>query len=365
MEPTRSDLILFRADASPRIGPPLILFRADASPRIGTGHIMRCLTLADVLAQRGFAIGFVCSPETPHTVPRLAQSGYDVQHVLPSVVAKLLIVDHYGLGADYETQAAKSAERIMVIDDLPQRDHACDLLLDQTYGRQESEWRPLLPAHAQILVGPDYALLRPEFTKLRKSALRRRGGGPALRLLISLGGTDPDNITGAILAALIASDLTLSIDVVLGASAPHIDAVRAQIAAQSPPQSTTGKPIILHVGLTSLAPLMVQADLSIGAGGATSWERCCLGLPTVTLEIAANQRDVISHLLEADAAVDGGPCTPLDPVDFIARIKAIALDAERLTTVADNAAYLCDGGGALRVADFITSLLSSSPRMPS
>lgn len=360
MEPTQADSPPFRADATQRIGSPLILFRADASPRIGTGHVMRCLTLADALAHRGFAIGFVCSPETLQTVPRLPQTGYDIHHEQPAKRADLLVVDHYGLGSDYETQAAKTADRIMVIDDLPQRDHVCDLLLDQTYGRSATEWRPLVPAHAKILTGPHYALLRPEFAKLRKAALRRRGGGTAKRLLISLGGTDPDNITGTLVSALVGSDLALSIDVILGAGAPHLDTIRTQIATQP----TSGKPLTLHVGLKSLAPLMVQADLAIGAGGTTSWERCCLGLPTVTLEIADNQRDVISHLLEADAAVDGGPCAPLDPADFIGRLKAIALDSERLTVVADNAARLCDGGGALRVADSITSLFSSSSRTP-
>jgi UDP-2,4-diacetamido-2,4,6-trideoxy-beta-L-altropyranose hydrolase len=345
-----------RADASPRIGPSGdILFRADASPRIGTGHIMRCLTLADVLAERGHPIGFVCTPETVETVPRLARSGHALHTELPPTPAALVVVDHYGLGEDYETQAATHAAHVMVIDDLPQRRHRCDLLLDQTYGRRPDEWRPLLPASAAILTGPEHALLRPEFAKMRKAALSRRGGGPAKRLMISLGGTDPDNVTGAILTALDGSNLDLAIDVVLGAGAPHLDSIRTQI---------TGKPVTLHVGLDTLAPLMVLADIAIGAGGTTSWERCCLGLPTITFEIADNQRDVIGHLLGAGAVVDGGPCRPLDPADFIGRLKDIALDSDRLTTVADKAARLCDGNGALRVAETITSLLSSSSRTP-
>jgi UDP-2,4-diacetamido-2,4,6-trideoxy-beta-L-altropyranose hydrolase len=334
--------------------PPLILFRADASPRIGTGHIMRCLTLAEKLAQQGFAIGFVSTPETVATVPRLARSGYPIHTELPPS-AELLVIDHYGLGDEYERTAAARVGHLMAIDDLPIRRHLCSLLLDQTYGRDAGEWRPLLPPEAVILVGAQYALLRPEFAKLRRAALTRRSGGPAKQILISLGGTDPDNVTGAILAALDGSGLDLAIDVVMGSRSPHLDRIRAQI---------DGKPVALHTDLDSLAPLMVQADLAIGAGGTTSWERCCLGLPTVVLEIADNQRDVISHLLKADAAIDGGPCKPLDPPDFRNRIGSIVLDSNRLAAVSANAARLCDGNGALRVAEAITSLLSSSSRNP-
>ena len=316
-----------------------ITFRADASPLIGTGHVMRCLTLADMLASRGAEIAFVCSDDTLHQVPRLRQSGYAVAADLSP--GDLVIFDHYGLGVAEERRAATLFRWVMVIDDLPQRAHLCHVLLDQTYGRQAEEWRPWLPAHARIWAGTDYVLLRPEFTVPAPTRHDLK------TILVSLGGTDPDNVTGMVLDALDRAKLAVDFHVVMGAGAPHLDAV-----AQRLMQLPRGH---LHVNTPHMADLMLRADLAIGAGGTTAWERCSLALPSIALVIADNQRDVVQTLVGAGAALTC-PLTVEAIADTLGRITS-----EGLSKLSRNASGMCPGSGTARVADLIVNLLKESP----
>lgn len=307
-----------------------IAFRADASLQIGTGHVMRCLTLADELAARGADCQFVCRAHKGnhidfirskgHTVHPLpveaalprppaapthahwlgATQAQDAEACAPILVAQRpdwLIVDHYALDARWERALAPHYRKLMVIDDLADRPHACDLLLDQTFGRDAADYRPLVPADCRLLCGSQYALLRPEFAALRPYSLQRRAR-PALReLLITMGGVDKDNATGQVLQALRACPLPADcrITVVMGATAPWLEEVRMQ--AQDMPWPTR-----VLVGVSDMAQLMADSDLAIGAAGATAWERCCLGVPTIMLVLADNQRKVAQGLEQLGGA---------------------------------------------------------------
>lgn len=310
-----------------------VFFRTDASLQIGTGHVMRCLALADALVAQGAECLFICREHEGHLIDFIRSKGYvtyalpvvtagpnlstasdDLAHchwlgatqaqdvaacmpILVSDVPDWLIVDHYALDCRLEEALRPHCRKLMVIDDLADRHHICDLLLDQTFGREEEDYRTLVPEHCHLLCGSSYALLRPEFAALRANSIQRRAR-PALRqLLITMGGVDKDNATGLVLQAL--HDCSLpkdcQITIILGPTAPWLESVRNQ--AQGMPWSTR-----VFVGVKDMAQLMANSDLAIGGAGATSWERCCLGVPTVMLVLASNQEEVARGLEKAGAA---------------------------------------------------------------
>lgn len=361
-----------------------VAFRADASLQIGTGHVMRCLTLADALSAHGADCQFICRAQEGNLIDFIRGKGY-VAHILPAVhdastgssapgpsasphdVAHApwlgatqaadaeacapilaaqrpdwLIVDHYALDARWERALAPHYRKLMVIDDLADRPHTCDLLLDQTFGRDASDYRPLVPADCRLLCGSQYALLRPEFAALRPYSLQRRAQPSMRELLVTMGGVDKDNATGQVLQALRTCPLPAdcSITVVMGATAPWLEDVRKQ--AQDMPWPTR-----VLVGISDIAQLMADSDLAIGAAGATSWERCCLGLPTIMLVLAENQRKIAEGLCKAGAAhlVDMA-LTNNQPLIAPKYIETPSLSAMRCA-----AAAITDGLGAEQVME--------------
>lgn len=358
-----------------------VAFRADASLQIGTGHVMRCLTLADALAARGADCQFICRAHAgnlidfiggkgyvahalsiPHeasvasTAPRpeastsdlahshwlgatQAQDAEDCAHILAAQRPDWLIVDHYALDARWERVLAPYYRKLMVIDDLADRPHASDLLLDQNFGRDAADYRSLVPADCRLLCGSQYALLRPEFAALRPYSLQRRAR-PALReLLITMGGVDKDNATGQVLQALRNCPLPADcrITVVMGATAPWLDEVRTQ--AQDMPWPTR-----VRVGVSDMAQLMADSDLAIGAAGATSWERSCLGLPTIMLVLAENQRKVAQGLEQSGGVklikLDQSATTQLSEL-----LIPLMDDPTQLLNMSHHAASFVDGSG--------------------
>ena len=320
-----------------------VALRADASLQMGSGHVMRCLTLADALKAKGAQCHFISRAHPGHLLEAIHQRGYKVNSLVAPVIraqaatktiaidvpdiqqepahaawlgstwqtdaqetaailADLqpdwLVVDHYALDQHWEEVLAPHYRKLMVIDDLADRHHCCDLLLDQNLGRQPEHYAPWVPAHCQVLTGPQYALLRPEFAELRPYSLQRRQAQPALRqLLISMGGVDQPNATGQVLQALKTCALPADcrITVVMGLTAPWLQNVR-ELAAQMP------WPTEVVVNVNDMARRMVDSDLAIGAAGSTSWERCCLGLPTLMVVLAENQQAGAQALGAAHAA---------------------------------------------------------------
>lgn len=363
----------------------VVAFRADASLEIGSGHVMRCLTLADALQVQGAQCHFLCREHPGHLCELIEARSYPV-HRLPQeerdtdtagtpfaesepahshwlgaswgedaavcqpLLAELspawLVVDHYALDHLWETAVLDgilgSRPRLLVIDDLADRRHVADLLLDQNLGRQAEDYRGRVPEDCRVLAGPRYALLRPEFREWREASLSRRARKPRLqRLLINLGGVDKDNVTGRVLDALSGCDLPadLQISVVMGASAPWRASVTAQAAVMPWPTEVV-------VNVSDMARRMAEADLAIGAAGSTSWERCCLGLPTLMVVLADNQREI------ADALAAKCVALPLELADLEASMTdhLATLDAPgALTAMSQQAAELVDGQGTAQV----------------
>lgn len=300
-----------------------IAFRVDASTKIGTGHVMRCLTLADELKRRRARTCFVSRYMPQQLREMLVAKGYAFKQLdfdaLPSVADGLahadwlctsqeadaqgtlqalsgaawdwLVVDHYALDARWETVIRPRVGRILVIDDIADRQHDCDILLDQNfYEDMHTRYAGKVPAHCQLLLGPRYALLREEFRVLREKTAPRNG--PVRRILVFFGGVDADNYTALAIQALAEIGVLGSrVDVVIGTLHPCREAIEATCLSRG---------FTFHVQSNRMAELMAIADMSIGAGGSAIWERCCLGLPTITICSADNQRDQIS-----DAASSG------------------------------------------------------------
>lgn len=364
-----------------------VAFRTDASIEIGTGHVMRCLTLAATLRERGATCVFLCRPHDGHLLDIIAGEGHstfampcteavgasvadtpaggdpahaawlgaewpdDAQHSLQALAdhtggtaVDWLIVDHYALDARWEAALRPACARLMVIDDLADRPHDCDLLLDQSLGRTPDEYRELLPPGATVLVGPQFALLRPEFARLRDASLARRAARPALRrLLVTMGGVDKDNATGHILDALAACALPsdVKITVVMGPHAPWLEQVRNQAA-----QMRFATEVL--VGVRDMARIMAESDLAIGAAGMTAIERCALGLPTVIVAQACNQ------VAQAEKLANFGAVLVYDPSagetgKTLATLLRKARQTETCATMSAAAAKVTDGDGLRRL----------------
>lgn len=348
-----------------------VAFRADAAVHIGSGHVMRCLTLADALAARGHDCQFLCRDHAGHMAGTILARGHGV-HLLPTrdaarrdgwlgvdsaedaaqslgVLERLgaawLVVDHYALDATWERAVAVAGTRLLVVDDLADRSHAADVLLDPMLGHGVAEHAGKVPAGCDLLLGPDYALLSPAFARERGESLTRRTRPALDRVMVAMGGYDPEDVTGRVLAVLREVLPDVAVDVVLGAQAVHLDRIRARV----------GGPVRLHVATPHMATLLRDCDLVIGAGGTSAWERCCLGVPSLMVQLADNQTEVIGSLVRQGAALAlGGVDDGLE-----ARLRAALVacaDGRVLATMSAAAARVTDGRGVERVCDVMTAM---------
>jgi len=349
-----------------------VVIRADASHRIGTGHLMRCLTLADMLRENGAVVSFICREHAGNLCDLVEEKGYAV-HRLPYAEPEVgigsneylqwlavsqeedarqtqaivqrerekptwLIVDHYALYEKWEKAMRPHTERIMVIDDLANRHHNCDLLLDQNlYEDLHTRYDDLLPPGCQKLLGPTYALLRPEFRQARQS-LRKRDGS-VKRLLIFFGGVDPTNETAKALEAVqLLNRPEIIVDVVVGAANSHTDLLKKQCADLTN--------VTVHGQVKNMAELMANADLAIGASGTTTWERCCLGLPTLVIAIAENQVAIAQESHRFGIAAYLGRAEEVTVQGLYAELEQLLKQLSVLRQMGKKAAKLVDGNGA-------------------
>ena len=315
-----------------------IAFRVDASNQIGTGHFMRCLTLADELKKQGGQIRFISRNLPPHLSEMLNSKGMEYISLIMEAIQESIdelthsswlgtsqtqdaqattqaladqswdwiVVDHYALDERWESAVRMSCKKLMVIDDLADRQHYCDVLLDQNYYvDMQTRYLSKVPAHCQLLLGPQYALLREEFRTLREKVKVRTGN--VKKILVFFGGGDADNHTSLAMQALAELNSKQQVDVVIGVQHPN----REQIQ-----QACINHGFICHVQTTRMAELMAEADLAIGAGGTATWERCCLGLPTICFCLAENQ-----HKLISDGAAAGFLYAPISGRDLLEVIR--------------------------------------------
>lgn len=265
-------------------------------------------------------------------------------------------MDHYALDSAWQQAAVPAGVSLLVLDDLADRPHYADLLVDPNAGRLESDYRGWVPEECELWIGPAHALLRADFVKCRNEALGRRATieRPS-SIIISLGGIDKDNVTCTLLRELANTPRAqgMLITVVMGASAPHLEAVRAQ-----------AEELVLSVevvsGISDMAERMTRADLCIGAAGSSALERCCLGLPSLQLVLASNQR-------QGARALAGYGASILVPTpDSVEGVRALSAGLDRLhnmkhyRAMARSAAALTDGAGSEALADHLLAKLNSN-----
>lgn len=349
-----------------------VAIRVDASLQIGTGHFMRCLTLADGLRKRGVGIRFISRHLPTHLRELLIKRGHEFVPLLDSAsesdIDKLshshwlgtsekcdaddtiqalrdkkwdwLIVDHYALDAVWEGALRQIGSCILAIDDLADRQHDCDVLLDQNfYVDMQLRYVGKVPAHCQLLLGPCYALLRDEFRQMRKQVKPRTG--PVKRVLMFFGGVDADNYTGRIVDAL--SEICVSdlhVDVVIGAQHPCCEQITEACAQHG---------FICYVQTDKMAELMAAADLAIGAGGSASWERCCLGLPALLVALADNQINIAKALDIFGAGIYAGTLKEASASVLRNAIVDLLSTPDQLGMLSEKAYSLVDGLGVDRV----------------
>lgn len=281
-----------------------ISFRVDSSSEMGLGHLMRCLTLADELKKQNHDIVFICRELTNNLISIIkypvlvlpkginfksddlylnwlgATQEQDANQTI-EVISKntdILIVDSYALDEIWHKKLRQHTQKIMVIDDLADRQFNCDILLNQNLGSQLRDYEKKVSNNCVFLLGCDYSLLRPEFKKLRKKSLEKRRKTKEIKnILVSVGGSDIKNVTYDILKQL---DAKFNVVVVLGALSPHNEMIK---------DYAIDKNIEVIINADNMAELMLNADLAIGASGSTNWERLCLGLPSLIFTVAENQ----------------------------------------------------------------------------
>ncbi|XQW85878.1 UDP-2,4-diacetamido-2,4,6-trideoxy-beta-L-altropyranose hydrolase [Thalassotalea piscium] len=346
-----------------------IAVRVDSSYQIGIGHVMRCITLAaEIKKQIKADIIFLCRAAEGSVKNKIEAAGFeyielsagiddptstlqhghwlrasqadDANEFIDALKAKninyldLIIVDHYGIDHEWHKSVQNFTKKIFVIDDLGDRKHNCDYLLDQTFSCNNSKYTQLVKEECQQMLGTQFALLRPEFEE-RKTSQKSDSA-----LLVMFGGTDPDNLTLQALKVIRTLSHFKHVNVVLNDTAKYLTEVSEYCRSN--------KLFSLHISPNNIAELMANSVLAIGAAGTTSWERCALGLPTVVVIQAYNQREIASNLKKA------GVISYIESTDIEKKLETeirnwlIKLSSEY--NIVDKCLAICDGKGAKRVA---------------
>lgn len=359
-----------------------IYFRVDASISIGTGHVIRCLNLAQELSLNGAKCSFITKSHPGNLITEIVEKGYRVFIIKPvddekvysdkenewlgdtqkndaiksidilsiaNAEPDVIIADHYAIDYEWEQVIKEKypSAKLIIIDDLANRKHVCDLLIDTTLERDIYDYKRLIPPYCQTLLGTKYSLMNKSFHLQRDKALEYRIKTTSPRkVLITMGGVDMFNITGKalnIINRFFAKDLDL-ITVVLGKNCPHIASVK--IIARSMLCETN-----VLINTDKMPELMLSHHASVGALGGTTWERCVLGLPSINLSIANNQKVLIDKLKSKGLIT----ISDLDFTDeeFNESWEMLKYNYKEISLRSFN---LCDGLGLKRVAEKIKSI---------
>ena len=356
------------------------VFRVDSSSKIGFGHVIRCLTLADALQARGVATTFICRDHDGNITEKITKKNHQLillkkekieekrfdkvseadkwlgapwnidlaqtKAHLKKITPDWLIVDHYSIDEKWQSEVIQQCDNLLVIDDLANRNHICNMILDQNYYLDmHKRYNDRVPEDCVQLLGPKYALLQPEFLKLRKETKIRKL--PIKKVMIFFGGSDNFNLTDIAINALeeFLEELE-SIDIVLPSHNQNYESIKRR--------ADLHEKINLYSDLPSLAPLMQKADLAIGAGGTTNWERFCLGLPSLVILIADNQKNTCVDLHNEKKIRLLGDARNFDEDKLIKGLKAI-LSYKDYNQWSKTIMSLCPGNGAELVANKILS----------
>ena len=348
------------------MSPRLAVFRADASFEIGTGHVMRCLALSARMRDEGFDAIFICRELHGDLCRMIHENGFRVHRlreprrangsIRPDVDADMratraflrrlrstpewLIVDHYQLDVSWEQGLRPAVKKMMVIDDVPARKHACDILIDQNcYDEMRERYKSLVPSRCRMLLGPDFALLRPEFVAAREHARTR--DGKVKRVMVFMGGSDPTKQTLKVLDAFrLLNWGELSFDILIGINNPHRSEIESMASVL--PGS------ICHFNASNVSTLMAGADLYVGSPGIATWERCCVGLPSLIMTTHEAQVETAAYLHSRKISLYMGESLMLTAERIAASIRSAISNPEMLSEFSKRSLAMVDGHGVER-----------------
>ncbi|MDB5430651.1 MAG: pseudaminic acid biosynthesis-associated protein PseG [Caulobacter sp.] len=326
---------------------PRIAFVCAAGPGVGGGHVMRCATLAAALEDQGADCAFVDRPGVGEVLAAFAPGLGLTRDADP---AHALVFDDYALEVHDHLSQAKGRP-VLVIDDMADRFLGADMVLDAGPARTAADYAGLIADGTPLLLGPMNAPVRPEFLEARDFTLARRRTDPSpRRILVALGLGDLNGITERVVRRLLPLAGDVAIDVVLGEGAAS-EAWLTEAAADHPNLN-------LHVNATTMAALTAQADLAIGAGGSSTWERCVLGLPSLLLILAANQRPAARPMADQGAAIVVDAESENFETSLDVAVGMLLRDAALRRRLTEASAKVCDGRGAERVAEAFLRLIA-------
>jgi UDP-2,4-diacetamido-2,4,6-trideoxy-beta-L-altropyranose hydrolase len=350
-----------------------LFIRVDAGIEIGDGHFLRCLTLANSLKKKFDQIIFISNKLPKHFVEKINNNNFKTYKIngythiqeeklgaevkkqlshndlveTKSIIEKhknstnWLIIDHYGIDYVWEKNVRVNIEKIIVIDDLANRKHRCDILIDQNfYENMEKRYTKLIPNYCKQFIGPKFTLLRPEFLNARKNLKRKK---QFKRILISFGGSDSSNETKKALLATEDLGKKYKIDVIVGTNNPN----KKQIMKLCSKISLCN----FYEQVENISKYMKKADLAIGAGGTSTWERCCLGLPTIVTSLSKDQEKINENLSKIGCVINLGIAKKTSKLDYVKILKEI--DSKKLSKISKKCLLLVDGEGVKRTVSKI------------
>jgi len=340
----------------------IIFIRVDSSTKIGYGHFMRCMALADTL-QKNFEINFITRSLEGSLISDIQKKGFgifrfysnsekineknDAQKTI-SLIKKhsgpknILIVDNYQLSKKWETDVKPFVHKLIVIDDLSNRSHNCDLLIDQNlHTKVNGLYKGLIPSNCIKLIGPKFSMIRKEFRMMRKSVKPRTF--PIKKILVSFGGSDIENQTLVALNSIKKMNGKINVDVVVGKANKCKKTLKIFC--------NKNKHFTYYEQIDNIADLMLSSDLSIGSSGSTTWERCCLGLPAIVSISSNDQRDIANSLSRKKCIINLGDVKKLKESSYINVITN--LKKNDLRNMSKNSMSLVDGNGTQRILKHI------------
>lgn len=341
-----------------------LIIRADADARMGIGHLMRCLALGQGWKDAGGQVIFITACSNERLLQHLYDEGvavHQLERPYPDVqdwqVTERLLAEHpeawlvldgYHFYSDYQRRVKEAGYRLMVIDDLAHLPHYyADIVLNQNIHAEDLRYS--CEPYTKLLLGTKYVLLRREFLKWR--GWERKILDVARRVLVTMGGSDPANVTLKVIQALQRLEIDgLEAVVTVGESNPHYDELQCAVRASR-------LPIRLESYVTNMPELMAWADVAVSAGGSSCWELAFMGLPSLILILADNQRAAAERLATAEVAVNLGLYEFRCAAEIAHSLSPLLRERDKRAEMAQRGQELVDGNGVVRVA---TALASSS-----
>jgi UDP-2,4-diacetamido-2,4,6-trideoxy-beta-L-altropyranose hydrolase len=334
-----------------------LLIRADGDTTMGTGHVMRCLALAQAWHEAGGPVTFAMAASTPALQHRLESEGMHVRHIAAergspedtrqtTALARQLdvawiVADGYHFGAAFQAQLKAAGHRLLLVDDYGHSDHySADLVLNQNIHADPAVYRNREPA-TRLLLGTDYTMLRREFWPWRE--WQREIPSIARHVLITFGGSDPDNVTLLVLHALQQAALTeLAATVLVGGSNPHHATLQAA-ATDSP------FPVSIQQNVTDMPGLLAEIDVAISAGSSMCWELAYMQVPILGISRAMQEEILLQASTQHGVSQNLGHYHTLHSRSIAHTLHALVTDQAQRRTMAHNGRATIDGRGVTRI----------------